>query len=66
MTQGERIAVMENRLAQLEKTVGAIDAKMDELLALRQKGAGVFWLASVLFGTSLAALMTYVASWFRG
>lgn len=66
MTQLERIVRMETKLAQLEKTVDSINSKMDDLLALRQKGVGVFWLASILFGTSLAAFITYVASWFKG
>ena len=66
MNQGERITAVETRLQALEKKVDKIDEKLDELLALRNKGAGVFWLSSVLFGSTLAATITYVLSWFKG
>ena len=62
MSQGERIAAMEVRLGDLEKKVDKMDEKLDQLLALKYKGAGAFWLASVLFGIAITGVIT----WLRG
>lgn len=72
MTQGERITALEveNRLVKLEVSELRIEAKemnrkLDELLLLRAKGQGAFWLGTVVFGTSLAGLISYVVSIFK-
>lgn len=66
MTQAERITSLEVRLQSLEQTVLKMDDKLDELLRLRYKGAGAFWLASALIGTGIvgifAQLMNYIRS----
>jgi hypothetical protein len=64
-TQGERIAAMEVRLKILEQKVDSMDAKLDELLALKYKGQGVFWLASAIFGTSIVGTIVLLTSWLR-
>jgi hypothetical protein len=35
-----------------------MDKKLDDLLALKYKGAGAFWLASTIIGTGIIALLT--------
>jgi hypothetical protein len=60
MTQGERITAMEVKLNDLEKKVDAMDAKLDQLIALRYKGAGAFWLASALLGTGIIGFIAKV------
>lgn len=65
-TQAERIAALETRMAAIEATQNRIEGKLDDLLAIRYKGAGAFWLASMLFGTSLIGVMTYFISWLKG
>lgn len=63
MTQyGERIARVEeqvnelrNDFTKLENKVDKIGEKLDNLIALKQKGAGAFWLATTLFGAAIIA-----------
>jgi len=64
-TQGERIARVEERVENLEKTMHRVEDKLDELLAIRYKGAGAFWLASILFGTSIMGAFFTFMNWWR-
>lgn len=64
-TQVERIAAMEVRLKTLEEKVDNMDKKLDDLLALKYKGQGMFLLASALFGTSIVGAIAIIISWFR-
>lgn len=65
MTQAERIMALEVRMASLERTSYAIDTKLDALLALKNKGAGAFWLASALFGTTIIGTITMMLDYLR-
>lgn len=62
---GERIARLEERVHRLEETVYRIEDKLDELLAIRNKGAGAFWLASLLFGTSIMGAFFTLINWWK-
>lgn len=62
----ERIAVLELQVKQLSTDVQSMEGKLDELLLLRSKGMGAFWLASSLFGTGIVGVMYYVIQWMRG
>jgi hypothetical protein len=62
----ERIAVLELQVKLLQLTVESTNTKLDELLTLRSKGVGAFWIASSLFGTGLIGAITLVAQWMRG
>lgn len=42
-TELERITAVEVRLKNLEEKVDNIDRKLDDLISLRNKGAGVIW-----------------------
>ena len=64
-SDAERIAALETEVTNLKEEVREMNRKLDNLLALKNKGAGAFWLGGILFGTSLAAFLTYVLSWFR-
>jgi hypothetical protein len=44
--QGERLARVEEQVNELKDKVDKIDKKLDALLALRNKGAGILWLLS--------------------
>lgn len=44
--QGERLARVEEQVNELRDKVDKIDKKLDALLALRNKGAGILWLLS--------------------
>lgn len=43
-----------------------LDTKLDEILALRNKGAGVFWLVSCLVGTGIIGMIVQFVSWVKG
>lgn len=47
-------------IANLESKITSLDAKLDELLILKSKGMGAFWLASTLLGTSLIGALSWL------
>ena len=65
MTQAERITALETKVAHLTSVVEAQNKKLDDLLSLKAKGQGAFWLATTLFGTSFAVFITYLMSWMK-
>lgn len=65
-TQGERLATLEAQVNDLSVRMTRLEGKIDSLLELRNKGAGVFWLISILFGTSLIGSFLSVTSWLKG
>jgi len=66
LTDGERIALLEYKHDMRVEELIEINKKLDELLALRHKGIGAFWLASSLFGTSIIGLVTLLWGYFHG
>lgn len=73
ITQAERIRALEIQVAMLvaeqqetNRNMKETNVNLQTLLNLRNKGAGVFWLASVLFGTSIIGCLAFVLSLFRG
>lgn len=42
-----------------------IDGKLDELLELRNKGAGMFLVVSAIIGTGVMGLVYTLIQWFR-
>lgn len=64
-TQAERLAALETSYALLSVQVQNIDSKLDDLLALRNRGLGAFWLASALLGTSFIGFVTMMVGWFH-
>lgn len=65
-SQAERISMLEVRVKNVEDKIDNMDKKLDDLLALRNKGAGVFWLASALVGTGIVSVFLQIVSWFGG
>lgn len=57
---------MEVRIKNLEDKVEDMNHKLDELLALRYKGAGAFWLAATLIGTGIVGVFTQLLTWLKG
>lgn len=75
-TPGERIVRVEVQLGELKTAFDEhknythsefknIEKKLDDLITLRNKGFGVFWLMSVLVGTGVVGLFFQILSWFR-
>ena len=65
-SEAERLAVLEYKDSQQEIKLAEISRKLDELLVLRNKGLGAFWLATSLIGTGLFGVMALVFDWFKG
>jgi hypothetical protein len=65
-TQVERLARVEERVNALENKVDDMNQKLDQLLELRYKGMGAFWLASTLIGTGIVGAMFQLLAWFKG
>lgn len=57
ITQAERIAALEVRVFDMQTQQQEINRKLDELLNLRHKGVGAFWLASGLLGTGIVGFL---------
>lgn len=62
----ERLAVVEVEVSSLKKDIEKMTEKLDELLALKAKGAGAFWLATSLFGVGFSVVITYITDWLKG
>lgn len=63
LNHAERMARVEEQVKNLADVVEKLDAKIDSLLELRNKGIGAFWLMSLLFGTGIAGI---IITWFGG
>lgn len=77
MIDTERLASLETKVdlhkhsadisrQELKDKIEEMDKKLDTLLELRHKGAGAFWLASVVFGTGIVSLFHTFTTWFKG
>ncbi len=64
--EAERVRTIEVKQDDLQITVASVDAKLDELLALKNKGMGAFWLASILIGAIFTGLVTFISNLFHG
>ena len=75
-TSPERITALEVKVLNLEKMMqshiddttkrhDSITGKLDDLLGLRNKGVGAFWLASALAGTGIVSLFFSIIDWFK-
>lgn len=61
-----RIAKLETEMTHLKKSNEEIKIKLDQLLELKSKGVGAFWLASLLLGTSIVGTFVTFLDWVRG
>lgn len=65
-TLAERVAALETRMEQIERGQTSMDGKLDDLLALRNKGVGAFWLATSLAGVGAISIFLQVTHWIGG
>ena len=72
-TQAERITALEIQLSHMleesHRTNIKLDHtndKLDELLSLKSKGIGAFWLASALTGTGIVGFGLQILDWLKG
>lgn len=65
IAQGERIMALEVRVAEVQRQQTVINDKLDELLDMRNKGIGAFWLVSTLLGTGIVGFTVQFISWLK-
>ncbi len=65
-TQGERIAALETKIANIESKINTIDKKLDDIIDLKNKGLGAFWLASAILGTGIVTFISHIYEWIKG
>jgi hypothetical protein len=63
-SETERLAIVETQVASILAGQEDHGAKLDDLLALRNKGLGAFWLATSLAGIGAISIIAQVLSWF--
>lgn len=62
-THGERISILELEVKMLRTELSLMNTKLDDLLRLRYKGMGAFWLATALVGTGILGVVTQLFGW---
>lgn len=65
-TMPERMARLEAQHKVFAAELTSINAKLDDLLALKYKGLGAFWLASALVGAGAISVISWLATFVRG
>lgn len=67
-----KLAVVEHKVKTIETALedmrtihDDMNKKLDSLLTLKHKGAGAFWLASIIFGTSILGVIGYFVDLFK-
>ena len=61
-----RLAKVEQRVDLLIEAFEKRDEKIDQLLELKNKGLGAFWLVTLIFGSSLIAGVASLVNWIKG
>ena len=62
----ERLATLEAKLTTYEDNQKQVIEKLDELLGLRNKGIGAFWVVATITGTGMIGIISSVAEWLKG
>lgn len=71
-SDGERLARLETTVSHIlknqedyDKNWEAANKKLDDILALRNKGIGAFWVASSLIGTGIVSFVWQLFDWIK-
>lgn len=64
-SEAERVKAIEVKQESIEEKVNAMDGKLDELLELKNKGMGAFWLISILMGAAFTVITTFIGDLFK-
>ncbi len=62
-SEPERIAALETEVRLLKETVQELTKLVNDLIGLRNKGAGAFWLATSLAGAGAISICLQVLHW---
>ena len=64
--EAERVKAIEIYQVEMRELHADMNAKLDDLLALKNKGLGAFWLASIFIGAAFTALISMIGRFFHG
>lgn len=75
--QSERLAVVETEVRTVKEELHEhkietrqqleiVNKKLDDLLTLKNKGAGVFWLVSAIVGSGLIGILVTIITFLKG
>lgn len=60
-----KIEGMKEDVADIKNDLANVNKKLDDLLTLKHKGVGAFWLASSLLGTGIVGFLVSVFGFFK-
>lgn len=60
---GERIGRLDERVDELSTRMGRVEDKLDQLLSLKNKGAGAFWLVGLIISSGVLTAVIEVIRW---
>lgn len=66
LSQAERTAALEVEVREMKTELQSVNAKLDELIGIKNKGVGAFWLASSLIGTGIVGGVFAFLDWVKG
>lgn len=64
-TQAERLAQLEIKMTDVKVDVENIDSKLDHIIALRNRGEGVFWFLTAVGGSGVVAWIITLLDWIK-
>lgn len=64
LTLPERVTALEIEREQITKDLDEIKGKLDDLLHLKSKGIGAFWLVGLVISSGLLGLFSTIANLF--
>lgn len=62
----ERLATLEAKQKGYDENQKQVIEKLDELLGLRNRGIGAFWVVSAITGTGMIGIAYSVLEWLKG
>lgn len=64
--EAERVKAIEVKQDDVINTVNSVEKKLDDLLELKNKGMGAFWIVSIIMGAAFTALISIISDIFNG
>ena len=65
MAHEGRISALESLIKSYKEDMENIEAKLDQLLTLKNKGAGAFWLVTIIASSGVLGILGTIFDWFK-
>lgn len=63
ITNDQQFHKVNEQFTEVNEKFKEVNDKLDQILTLRDKGVGAFWLASVIFGTGIVGALAACFNW---